>query len=171
VKFCKHVENPSSLPACRDTTCIDPRIKACITSTCTNLGPQKMVRNSNVCAHTNWGVLIKVLASVNNAPWCVVRKSVLYLPVELHGHRGSAWRVIKCVPPESNGLYGKCTFVYEICTLLYTSTCTGNPYRSHFLFNPTGYGTGRLSCIGTLYCTYGRRFVSSQTGSASSQVR
>jgi hypothetical protein len=30
--------------------------------------------------------------------WRVVRKSLLYPPIELHGHRGSAWRVIKCVP-------------------------------------------------------------------------
>jgi hypothetical protein len=35
---------------------------------------------------------------VNNAPWCAVRKSLFYPPIELHGHRGSAWRVIKYVP-------------------------------------------------------------------------
>jgi hypothetical protein len=57
-----------------------------------------MGRKSNVCAHNNWGVPIKVLTSVNNAPWCVVRKSVFYPPIELHGHCSSAWRVIKCVP-------------------------------------------------------------------------
>jgi hypothetical protein len=49
-------------------------------------------------AHSNWGVPITVLTSMNNAPWCVVRKSLLYPPIELHGHRDSAWRVIKCVP-------------------------------------------------------------------------
>jgi hypothetical protein len=57
-----------------------------------------MGRKSNVCDHNNWGVPIMVLTSVNNAPWCVVRKSLLYPPIELHGHRGSAWRVFKCVP-------------------------------------------------------------------------
>jgi hypothetical protein len=51
-----------------------------------------------VCAHNNRSVPIEVLTPVNNAPWCVVRKSLLYPPIELHGHRGCAWRVIKCVP-------------------------------------------------------------------------
>jgi hypothetical protein len=100
VQLCKHAENPvsSSLPACRDTTCAEPRIEACITCTCTNFGPQNMGRKSNVGAHNNWGVPVKVLTSVNNAPWCAVRKSLFYPPIELHGHRGSAWRVIKYVP-------------------------------------------------------------------------
>jgi hypothetical protein len=100
VQSCKHAEIPvpSSLPACRDTTCIEPRIEACITCTCTNFGLQNMDRKSNVCAQSNWGVPIDVLTAVNNAPWCVVRKSLLYPPIELHGHRGCAWRVIKCVP-------------------------------------------------------------------------
>jgi hypothetical protein len=57
-----------------------------------------MGRKSNACAHSNWGVPIKVLTSVNNTRWFVVQKSLLYFPIELHGHRGSAWRVIKCVP-------------------------------------------------------------------------
>jgi hypothetical protein len=51
-----------------------------------------------VGAHNNWGVPVKVLTSVNNAPWCAVRKSLFYPPVEMHGHPGSAWRVIKYVP-------------------------------------------------------------------------
>jgi hypothetical protein len=91
--LCKHAESPmsSSLPACRDTTCTEPRIEACITCTCTNFGLQSM-------AHNNWGVPIDVLTSVNNAPWCVVRKSLLYPLIELHGYRGNAWREIKCVP-------------------------------------------------------------------------
>jgi hypothetical protein len=100
VQLCKHAENlvSSSLPACRDTTCTEPRIEACITCTCTNFGPQKMGRKSNVGAHNKWGVPIKVLTLVNNAPWCAVRKSLFYPPSELHGHHGSAWRVIKSVP-------------------------------------------------------------------------
>jgi hypothetical protein len=78
VQLCKHVLNPmsSSLLACRDTaTCTEPRTEACITCTCTNFGPQSIGRKSNVCAHSNWGVPIKVLTSVNNAPWSAVRKS------------------------------------------------------------------------------------------------
>jgi hypothetical protein len=40
-----------------------------------------------------------VLTSVNSAPWCAVRNSLFYPPIELHGHRGSAWQVIiKYVP-------------------------------------------------------------------------
>jgi hypothetical protein len=99
-QLCTHAENPmsSSLPAYRDTTCAEPRIEACITCTCTNFGLQNTGRKSNVCAHNDWGVPIDVLTSMNNAPWCVVRKSLLSPPIELHGHRGSAWRVIKCVP-------------------------------------------------------------------------
>jgi hypothetical protein len=58
---------------------------------------QNMGRKPNVGAHNNWGVPAKVLTSMNNAPWCVVRKSLLYPPIELHGHRGTAWRVIECV--------------------------------------------------------------------------
>jgi hypothetical protein len=57
-----------------------------------------MGRKSNAGAHNNWGVPVKVLTSVNNAPWFAVRKSLFYPPIELHGHRGSAWRVIKYVP-------------------------------------------------------------------------
>jgi hypothetical protein len=101
VQLCKLAENPmpSSLPACRDTASTEPRIEACITSTCTNFGMQNMGRKSNVCAHNNWGVpVVEVLTSVNNAPWCVVPKSLHYPPIELHGHRGSAWRATKCVP-------------------------------------------------------------------------
>jgi hypothetical protein len=100
VQLCKHAENPvsSSLPACRDTTCAEPRIEACISCTCTNFGPQNMGRKSNVGAHNKRGVPVKVLTSVNNAPWCAVRKSLFYPQIELHGHRGSAWRVIKYVP-------------------------------------------------------------------------
>ena len=100
VQLCKHAQSPmsSSLPACRDTTCTQPRMKACITYTCTNFGMQNFGRKSNVCAHNNRSVPIEVLTSVSNTPWCAVRKSLLYPPIELHGHRGSAWRVIKCVP-------------------------------------------------------------------------
>jgi hypothetical protein len=101
VQLCKHVENPMSsrLPACRDTMFTEPRIEACMTCTCTNFGLQNRGRKSNVCAHNNWGVPVKVLMSVNNAPWCDVRKSLLYYPpIELHGHRGSACRLIKRVP-------------------------------------------------------------------------
>jgi hypothetical protein len=36
--------------------------------------------------------------SVINAPWWVAQKSVFYPPIELHGHRGSVWRVVTCVP-------------------------------------------------------------------------
>jgi hypothetical protein len=99
-QLCKHAESPisSSLPACRDTTCTKPRIEACITCTCTNFGLQNFGRKSNVCAHNNRSLPIEVLTSMNTAPWCVVRKSLLYPPIELHGHRGCAWRVIKCVP-------------------------------------------------------------------------
>jgi hypothetical protein len=57
-----------------------------------------MGRKFNVCAHSDWGVPIKVSTSLNNAPRCVVRKSVFYPPIELHGHRGGVWREIKCVP-------------------------------------------------------------------------
>jgi hypothetical protein len=91
VQLCKHAEYPmsSSPPACRDTTCTEPRIEACKICTCTNFGLQNMGRKSNVCAHNNWGVPIEVLTLVNNVPWCVVRKSLLYPPIELHGHRGS----------------------------------------------------------------------------------
>jgi hypothetical protein len=75
-QLCKHVENlvSSSLPACcPDTTCTEPRIEACITCTCTNIGPQNMGRKSNVCAHNNLGgPMIKVPTSVNNAPWCTL---------------------------------------------------------------------------------------------------
>jgi hypothetical protein len=59
---------------------------------------QNFGRKSNVCAHSNLGVPIEVLTSVSSAPWCVIRKSLLYPPIELHGHRGCAWRVIKCAP-------------------------------------------------------------------------
>jgi hypothetical protein len=71
VQLCKHAESlvSSSLPACRDTTCTEPRIEACITCTYTNFGQQNMDRKSNVCANNNWGVPMKVFTSVNNAPW------------------------------------------------------------------------------------------------------
>jgi hypothetical protein len=100
VQLCQHAENPvsSSLPACRDTTCTEPRIEACITCQCTNFGPQNMGRKSNVGAHNNWGVPIKVPMSVSTAPWSEIQKSVFYPPIELHGHSASAWRVIKFVP-------------------------------------------------------------------------
>jgi hypothetical protein len=57
-----------------------------------------MGRKSNMSAHNNWGSAVKVLTSVNNAPWCAVRKSLFYPPIELHGNVGSTWRVIKSVP-------------------------------------------------------------------------
>jgi hypothetical protein len=100
VQLCKHAESPvsSSLPACRDTTCTEPRIEACITCTCKNFGPQNMGRKSNVGAHNIRGVPVKVHTPMNNAPWCAVRKSLFNPSIELHGHRGSAWRVIKYVP-------------------------------------------------------------------------
>jgi hypothetical protein len=100
VQLRKHVENlvSSSLHACRNTTCTEPGIEACITCACTNFGPQNTGRKSDVCARSNWGVSIWVPMSVNNAPWFVVRNSVFAPPVELHGHRGSVWRVIKCLP-------------------------------------------------------------------------
>jgi hypothetical protein len=100
VQLCKHAESPMSigLPDCRDTTCTEPRIEACITCTSTNFGLQYMGRKSNVCAHIIRSVPIEVLTSVNNAPRCVVRKLLLYPPIELYGHRGCSWRVIKCVP-------------------------------------------------------------------------
>jgi hypothetical protein len=101
VQLCKHDESPmsSSLLACRNTTCTEPRREACITCTCTNFGPQNFGRKSNVCAHNNRSVPIEVLTPVNSAPWCVIQKSLVYYPpIELHGHRGCAWRVIKCVP-------------------------------------------------------------------------
>jgi hypothetical protein len=101
-QLCKRAESPvsSSLPACRDTTCTESRLEACIiTCTCsTNFGPQNMGRKSNMCARGNWGVPIKASTSANNTPRCVVRKSVFYPSIELHRHRGSAWRVIKCLP-------------------------------------------------------------------------
>jgi hypothetical protein len=101
VQLCKHVdENPmsSSLPAYRDTTCTEPRTEACKTCTYTNFGLKYMGRKSNACAYNNWGVPIEVLTSVNNAPSYVVRNSLLSPPIELHGHRGSAWREIEYVP-------------------------------------------------------------------------
>jgi hypothetical protein len=49
-------------------------------------------------AHNNWGVPVNVLTSVSSAPWCAVRNPLFYPPIELHGHRGSAWRVVKYVP-------------------------------------------------------------------------
>jgi hypothetical protein len=116
----------SSLRACRDTTCTEPPIEACITCTCTNFGQQNMGRKSNVCAHNNWGVPIKVLTSLNNAPWCAVRKSLLYPPIELHGHhRGRAWREIKCMPLVTDFM-GKSVCVYGKLIIYYSSyfTCS-----------------------------------------------
>jgi hypothetical protein len=101
VQLCKQTENPisSSLPAYRDTTCTEPCIEACIiTYTSINFGMQDFGRKSNVCAHNNRSVPIEVLTSVSSAPWCVVRISLLYPSIELHGHCRCAWRVIKCVP-------------------------------------------------------------------------
>jgi hypothetical protein len=111
VQLCKHVENPvsSSLPASRDNTCTKPRIEACRTCTYTKFGPQNMGRKSNVCAHNNWGVPMKVLTSLSSAAWRLVRKSVFYTPIELHGHRGRAWRVINCLPLVT-GLNGKSVY-------------------------------------------------------------
>jgi hypothetical protein len=52
-----------------------------------------MGRKSNVCAHKNLGVPMKVLAVV-----CCSKISILP-PIELRGHHGNAWRVInQCVP-------------------------------------------------------------------------
>jgi hypothetical protein len=117
VHLCTHTENSvsSSLRACRDTTCTEPCIEACITCTCTNFGLQNMGRKSNVCALNIWGVLIDELTSVNNAPWCVVQKSLLLPPIELHGHRGNAWWVIKCVPLQKRTLWEEfiCVRTYE----------------------------------------------------------
>jgi hypothetical protein len=127
VQLCKHAAIPmsSSLPACRDTTCTEPRIEACIiTCTCTNFGLQNFGRKSNVGAHSNRSVPIEVLTLVNNAPWCVVRKSLLYPPIELHGHRGCAWRVIRCVH-SSNGLYGKSVqYSRHTAVPVHTGTCS-----------------------------------------------
>jgi hypothetical protein len=63
-----------------------------------------MGRKSNVCALNNWGVptIIMVPMSVNNVPSCLSRKSSFYPQIELNGHRGSVWRVIKCVPQETD---------------------------------------------------------------------
>jgi hypothetical protein len=41
---------------------------------------------------------MKVSMALKNAPWFAVRKSLFCPPIELHGHRGSVWRGIKCVP-------------------------------------------------------------------------
>jgi hypothetical protein len=58
-----------------------------------------MGRKSNMGSHNNWDVAVKVLTSLNNAPWCDVRKSLFYRPpIEFRGHRGNAWRVIEYVP-------------------------------------------------------------------------
>jgi hypothetical protein len=65
-------------------------------------GPHNMGRKSNVYAHNNRSVPVEVLTSLNSAPWCVVRKSLLYPPIELLGHRASAWQVMKCVPLVTN---------------------------------------------------------------------
>jgi hypothetical protein len=78
VQLCKHdVENllSSSLLACRYTTRTEICVEACTICTCTNFGPQNMDRKSNMCARINWGVMIDVSMSLNNAPWCVVHKS------------------------------------------------------------------------------------------------
>jgi hypothetical protein len=100
--LCKHVENPvsSSLPACRDTTCTELRIEACITYKCTNFGSLNLGRKSNVFAHNNLGVTMEV--TLNNAPWCVIREPYFYPQIELHGHRVRAWRVIECAPLETD---------------------------------------------------------------------
>jgi hypothetical protein len=44
VQLCKHAKNPVStnFSACRDTTCTESRMEACITCTCTNFGVQNM---------------------------------------------------------------------------------------------------------------------------------
>jgi hypothetical protein len=127
----------SSLPACRDTTCTDPRIEAYITCTCTNFGPRKLGRKSDVSAHNNWGVPMKVLTSVNIAPCRVVRKSVLYPPIiDLHGHRGSAWRGIKCVPLVTD-IMGRVYILYGLPVPDLDSVIL------FFFFAPSGYGTGR----------------------------
>jgi hypothetical protein len=68
-----------------------------------------MGRKSNVCAHNNSGVPIELSTSVNNAPWCVVRKSVFYPPIKLHGHGGSV--AGSYMRADSNGLYGKVIYM------------------------------------------------------------
>jgi hypothetical protein len=115
VQLCKHAENPvsSSLPACRDTTCTEPRIGARITCTCTNFGPQNMGRKSNVCAHNNWGVPIKV--SELRAVVCCSK--ITTLPPNR-----VAWPSRECVAcnelrAASNGLYGKSVMYVPLCRL------------------------------------------------------
>jgi hypothetical protein len=135
VQLCQYAENPmsSSLPACRDTTCTEPRIEACTTCTCTNIGLQNMGRKSNVCAHNNWTMPIKVLTSVNNASWCSIRKSLIYPPIELHGHRGSAWRVLKYIPLVTNFME-ECTHVVLSATL---GHCSSAHTKLHITFCST----------------------------------
>jgi hypothetical protein len=127
VQLCKYIENlvSSSLPAFRDTT--ETRLEPCITCTCTNLSPQNMGRKSNVCAHSNWGVPItKVSTLVDNAPWCGVRKSVFYPPIELYGHRGTVWRVIKCEPLVPRG------YVYDM--IYHTPACMITRFHNQYFF-------------------------------------
>jgi hypothetical protein len=130
VQLRKHVENPlsSSLPACRNSTCTEPRREACITCTCTNFGPQNMDRKSNVCAHGNWGVPRKMSTSVNNAPWCAGQTSAFYPLIELHGHRGSVLRVIKCAPLVLTDFMGRVYLMsFSFCLVVCTAfSCKNN---------------------------------------------
>jgi hypothetical protein len=94
-----------SPPACRDNTCTELRIEACIARTCTNSASKIWAANSTCAPTSNRGETTKISTSKNNAPWCVVRKSVFFPLTELYGHRGSAWPVQ--MRAASNGLHGK----------------------------------------------------------------
>jgi hypothetical protein len=59
--------------------------------------------------------------------------------MELHGHRGSAWRVIKCVPLASNGLYGSSVYIGLLPILLY-----GCPYQYQNAFRMEVEKTGMI---------------------------
>jgi hypothetical protein len=52
--------------------------------------------------------------SVNNVPSYLSRKSLFYPQTELNGHRGSVWRVIKCVPQETD-LIGRVYNAFQSC--------------------------------------------------------
>jgi hypothetical protein len=65
----------STLLACRDKKCTEPRIEAYIRCTCTNYMPQDMGRKSNECAHRKCGVAVYMSMTVESAPLSVVRIS------------------------------------------------------------------------------------------------
>jgi hypothetical protein len=78
VQLCKHVKNQlqSSLPACRDNKCTEPRIEACITCTCTNFGPQIQLVRPQYLGHAGKGAHVREQRAVV----CRSRLSILLPP-------------------------------------------------------------------------------------------